>query len=211
MFKLFRLLTGFAVAAIILLPWRAAREMDTPAPDGKRMFVNDYYAAMFAFDPTQATYAGIHDFDDKLASLSAAAYARRAESLKSMREKLTALRAEKLSEVDAFDAEVLDHAIRAELLEIETVRDWKRNPVIYLGKPAEAIDLLMKRTFASPAERLKLVIGRLKATPVLFASLKVNVENPPKEFTDLAIIVAKGSVDFFRTDLDNPLRRPQAR
>ena len=87
------------------------------------------------------------------------------------------------------------------MLEIETVRDWKRNPVLYLGKPAEAIDLLMKRSFAPPADRLKFIIGRLKAAPPLLAAMKANVVNPPKEFTDLGIIVAKGSVGFFKTDL----------
>jgi uncharacterized protein (DUF885 family) len=172
-----------------------------PAPGTFAAFVDDYYAALFAWDPNQATYAGIHDFDDKLADLNATLVARRIESLKSMRSRLTGLRTSKLSEVDVIDAEVLDHAIQAELLDIETIRDWKRNPVLYLGKPAEGIDLLMKRSFAPPADRLKLVIGRLKAAPALLAAMKVNVANPPKEFTDLGIIVAKGSVGFFRTDL----------
>jgi uncharacterized protein (DUF885 family) len=199
---MFRLvIAGLALASLILLPDDQSLAAEPTPAEKFASFVNDYYNAEFALDPNQATYAGIHDYDDKLADLSAATYARRAETLKKMREMLTALRAEKLSETDSVDAEVLDHAIRAELLDIETVRDWKRNPVLYLGKPAEGIDLLMKRSFASDSDRLKLIIGRLKAAPILFASLKANVENPPKEFTDLGIIVAKGSVEFFRTDL----------
>jgi uncharacterized protein (DUF885 family) len=164
-------------------------------------FVDNYYAATFAWDPTQATYAGIHNFDDRLADFSAANIARRAATLKQMQEGLAALRGGKLSADDAIDADVLDHAIRAELLELETVRDWKRNPMLYLGKPAEAIDMLMKRKFASPAVRLKSVIGRLKAAPALIAAMRANVENPPKEFTDIGIIIAKGSVGFFQSDL----------
>lgn len=164
-------------------------------------FVDDYYKAAFTWDPIQATYAGVHDYDDKLADLSADAIAKRAAHLKSLRETLTAIRAGRLPDGEAIDAVVLDAAIRAELLELETVKDWKRNPVGYLNKPAESIDLLMKRTFAPPAERLKLIVGRLKATPAVFAAMKANIDNPPKEFADLALIVAKGSVSFFRTDL----------
>jgi uncharacterized protein (DUF885 family) len=164
-------------------------------------FVDDYYAALFAWDPTQATYAGIHDFDDKLADYSAMNIARRGEAIKQMRTRVQTLRAAKLTDAESIDAEVLDHAIRAELLEIETVRDWKRNPVVYLGKPAEAIDLLMKRSFAPPADRLKSIVGRLKASPRLIAAMKANMEKPPKEFSDLGLIVAKGSAEFFRTDL----------
>jgi hypothetical protein len=36
-----------------------------PGSGGFAAFVDDYYAALFAFEPNQATYAGIHDFDDK--------------------------------------------------------------------------------------------------------------------------------------------------
>jgi uncharacterized protein (DUF885 family) len=172
-----------------------------PAPRDFAGFVNDYYDALFAWDPTQATYAGIHDFDGRMPDLSATNYGRRAVALKKMQVRLQNLRAGKLNNSETIDAEILDMALRAELLEIETVRDWKRYPVLYLGKPAEAIDLLMKRSFAPPAERLKLVIGRLQASPPLLAAMKANVEKPPKEFADLGLIVAKGSVDFFRTDL----------
>src|SRR5206468_654975 len=93
----------------------------------------------------------------------------------------------------AMDLDILQHAMRAEVLDIDVLQTWKINPVLYVGKPAEGIDLLMKRTFAPPAERLRCVIGRLKATPAILAAMKANVANPPREFADLGLIVAKGS------------------
>lgn len=66
----------------------------------------------------------------------------------------------------------------------------------YLGKPAEGNDLLMKRNFAPAADRLKAVIGRLKATPPLLTAMKANVTNPPREFTDLGVSIAKGSAGY---------------
>lgn len=164
-------------------------------------FVDDYYAKLFRWDPTQATYAGIHDFDDRLPDLGEQAIAARIESLRESHKSLATLRAKKLPEADAIDAEVLDSAIRAELHELEVVKDWQRNPVLYLGKPAEAIDLLMKRNYAAPAVRLRAVVARVKAAPALVAAAKANVKNPPKEFADLGLIVAKGSVGFFKNDL----------
>ncbi|QDU23648.1 DUF885 domain-containing protein [Urbifossiella limnaea] len=164
-------------------------------------FADDYYAALFAWDPNQATYAGVHDFDTKLADFSADNIAHRVDTLKRLQARLDTLRGGKLTAADSIDADALDHAVRAELLDTEVIGEWKRNPVPYLGKPAEGIDLLMKRSFAPPADRLRAVIGRLKATPPLLAAMKANVQNPPKEFADLGLIVAKGSVGFFRTDL----------
>jgi uncharacterized protein (DUF885 family) len=186
------------VATILVVPTGRVRA-ETPAPFAA--FVDDYYAAYFDWDPNQATYAGIHDRDHKLADLSADSVRRRAAGLKALHARLKALRAGSLSEPEAIDAEAVDLAIRAELLELETVRGWKQNPMLYLGKPAEGIDLLMKRSFAPPADRLRAVIDRLKASPPLLVAMKANVEDPPREFTDLGIIVAKGTVEFFRQDL----------
>ncbi|VTR90987.1 Uncharacterized protein OS=Myxococcus stipitatus (strain DSM 14675 / JCM 12634 / Mx s8) GN=MYSTI_05584 PE=4 SV=1: DUF885 [Gemmata massiliana] len=197
----FPALAGLLLVALVGISRPQPVAADTPAPAGFAAFVDDYYAALFAWEPNQATYAGIHDFDEKLADLNAPNITHRADVLKKLHERLKTLRAGKLTADEAIDAETLDHAIRAELLELEVVRDWKRNPVVYLGKPAEGIDMLMKRSFAPPADRLKAVIGRLKAAPQLLGAMKTNVENPPKEFTDLGLIVAKGSVSFFRNDL----------
>jgi uncharacterized protein (DUF885 family) len=197
----FRLLVPLALlaAGVSLVP--ARRPADARQPGPFAAFVDDYYAALFAWEPNQATYAGVHDFDTSLADLSAGSVVRRVEALKAYQKRLAALRGGPLADADAIDAEALDHALRAELLDLEVVRDWKRNPVVYLGKPAEGIDLLMKRSFAPPADRLRAVVGRLKAAPPLLAAMKANVENPPKEFADLGVIVAKGSVGFFRADL----------
>jgi uncharacterized protein (DUF885 family) len=193
-----RILLAAVLLALLLLPLGAA-----PPPLAVRFhgFVDDYYGGLFTWDPAQATAVGVHDFDDKLADLSANNFARRGEYLRRMGDRLASLRAKPLEPADALDAELLDLAIRAELLEIDTVRDWRRNPVIYLGAPANAIDLLMKRTFAPPAARLRAVVARLKASPALVTAMKANVADPPKEFTDLGVIVAKGSVLFFRDTL----------
>ena len=194
-------LVGVVLAALTLTPTSRPATADPAVPEGFAAFVEDYYAALFAWDPTQATYAGVHDFDEKLSDLSLASIQRRVEGLVAMQKRLVDLREGKLAAADMIDAEVLDHAIQAELREIGMVRDWRRNPVLYLGKPAEAIDLLMKRSFAPPADRLKVIIGRLKSTPPLLAAMKANIDTPPREFTDLGLIVAKGSISFFRTDL----------
>ena len=59
----------------------------------------------------------------------------------------------------------------------------------------------MKRDFAPPAERLRALTARLRQMPAMFAAMKANMDNPPPEFTDLAIRVASGSVGFFQHDV----------
>ena len=36
---------------------------------------------------------------------------------------------------DAIDAEILDGQINAELLDLETVQSWRKNPMNYVGLP----------------------------------------------------------------------------
>ena len=192
-------LAAVAVLIFSTLPLRAA---DLPPSPEFAEFVESYYKSLFEWDPTQATAAGIHDYDAKLADLSAANIQRRLETVKLLEARLATVRTIKnFSANDVFDATLLDQAIKAELLELTTVKDWKRNPVLYLAVPASSIDLIMKRTFAPAPDRLKSVIARLKAAPQILAAMRANVENPPKEFADLGVIVAKGSAMFFKTDL----------
>ena len=78
-------LAGLTLSVPILSSTDHSARAEPSVPDTFASFANDYYAALFAWDPTQATYAGIHDFDDKLANLNANGFARRAELLKKIR------------------------------------------------------------------------------------------------------------------------------
>lgn len=66
--------------------------------------------------------------------------------------------------------------------------------MLYVWIPGGAIGGLMKRDFAPASERLTSMTSRLEKVPAIFEAGKANVTNPPKEFTDLAIRMAGGSV-----------------
>ena len=68
----------------------------------------------------------------------------------------------------------------------------------YVGVPGNSIDSLIKRNFAPAQERLSSVIARLKAVPSMLEAMRQNIDNPPHEFTDLAVRVARGSAGFFK-------------
>jgi uncharacterized protein (DUF885 family) len=164
-------------------------------------FVDEYFEAYFAWKPSEGTAAGLHHYDNALENRSAEAVASRIAELKKLLQQLGHIRAGKLTADEAIDAEVLAGAIRAELLDLETIGNWRKNPMGYIGTPAGAVDGLMKRDFAPAASRLRSVIARLKAMPAVLAAMRVNIDNPPHEFTDLSIRMAEGSVGFFRDEV----------
>lgn len=158
-------------------------------------FVDRYFAGRFAMYPSEATGAGLHDKDALLEDFSRERFGRRIEELRALLVDLEAT--PKVTFDEEIDGRVLDAQLRAELLDLDALRAWESNPMTYAGLPGGAIDALIKRDFAPAAERLRLVIARSGRIPAVFAAARANLKVPPKEFTDLAIRMAKGSVGFF--------------
>src|SRR5262249_42840219 len=156
-------------------------------------FVDDYFDAFFEWNPSTATVIGFHQYDGKLEELSQRAIHRRIDRLKDLQADLIRFRAEQLSTDEAIDAEIIESQLEAEVLDLETLGTWRQNPMIYVGLPGNAVDNLMKRDFAPKVERLRCVVSRIRGVPALIEAMRANVENPPHEFTDLAIRIAKGS------------------
>ncbi len=161
-------------------------------------FVEEYFDAYYAAYPSYGTAAGLHRYDASLEDVSARAVAARVKALNAQLERVRTLKAGALDAGGQIDAAVIESLIQAELLSLDTLKTWRTNPMNYVGLPGGAIDGLMKRDFAPAAERLKSLNARLKAVPGVLQAMRDNVSNPPKEFTDLAIRMASGSVGFFR-------------
>jgi uncharacterized protein (DUF885 family) len=188
-------------AVLTLGPTCSSKAMGADAPRPFAVFVDDYFNASFEAHPSMGTAEGFHQYDDRLDDGSATAVEKRIASLKTFQARLDKLRAGTLTEDESIDAEILDGDIKSELLSLDILQTWRHNPMHYVGGPAGSIDGLMKRNFAPPATRLRSVIARLKAAPAMFEALRANVQNPPKEFTDLAIRMGSGTVGFFQITL----------
>ncbi|MBI3278262.1 MAG: DUF885 domain-containing protein, partial [Acidobacteria bacterium] len=163
-----------------------------------RAFVDDYFRLLFEFRPSLGTEEGFHEWDRKLEDLSQDAYRHRIAVLKSLLSRLDSLRKENLSLDEKIDSIILRGQIESELLEIDGMQSWRRNPIPYVSLPGSAIDALMKRTFAPAPERLRDVIERLRGVPAVLDAMRQNVYDPPRELTELALRIASGSVGFLR-------------
>ncbi len=167
------------------------------ASDSFSRFVDDYFDAQFAFLPSQATDAGFHQYDTRLEDRSRVRIETRTAELHSFLARLKAFDRSKMSFDEAIDADAIEGEIRSVLLDREVLRTWQTNPMGYAGLPGRSADSLIKRDFAPAAERLRSLVAREKAMPAVYTAGKANLINPPKEFTDLAIRMAKGSAGYF--------------
>src|SRR3954468_23714884 len=110
--------------ALCLVSCTHAPSPAVKAPADFSSFVDAYYAASFARNPSAATRVGFHEGDAKLEDRSRAATEARIAELHTLLDQLTALRCGELSFDDAIDAQLLDGQIRSALLDLETLRTW---------------------------------------------------------------------------------------
>jgi uncharacterized protein (DUF885 family) len=188
---------SFRLAAVVSLAACAHGTRGPPSSEAFAKFVDDYWDAAFTFAPSRATSIGFHQYDDKLDDLSRGRIEQRIADLKQLLSRLGALDRSKFSFDDAIDAEALENDLRADLLDLEVIRSWERNPMGYSGLPGGAVDDLMKRDFAPGPVRLRAAIARMEQIPRVYAAAKANVRNPAKELTDVALRMSRGSVGFF--------------
>jgi len=162
--------------------------------------VTDYFDESFSFEPTTGTVNGFHQYDPKLEDFSAPRVATHVKRLQDMLDRAVALWTERvaLPYDDLIDLEALESRIRADLLEWEKMGFRLQNPMTYSRIPGEGIDALLKRDYAPASERLKSVTLRLRAVPGVYAAGKANMKTPPKEWTELALRMANGSLGFFQ-------------
>ncbi len=154
-------------------------------------FFDEYY---FPFNPTTATYTGLHQYDADLEDYSKATIGAQVAKLKEFESAFAKLPA-------GADRDLLLSNIHATLLELETVRNWERNPDFYSSFITSSTFTLMSRQFAPPEARLRSLISRERKMPNVLAEARANLRNPPRIYTQIAIEQLPGMVRFFEHDV----------
>lgn len=162
---------------------------------------NYFQQVYFRFAPTSGTQAGLHQYDTQLEDYSAAAIAKQVAALHEWEHKIAAVDAAALDAEPAADREILLNSIRAELLQLETVRSWEKNPDNYSSGVTNSIFVLMSRPYAPVDVRLRAAIERERQIPQVFAEARKNLKNPPRIYTEIALEQIDGSISFFEHDV----------
>lgn len=156
---------------------------------------------VFRYDPVQATAAGFHQYDTRLPSGSHAEIQAQVADLHKFESEVRGFDPRGLPPSTAADRELVLAQIQSQLLTLETIRPWEKNPDVYSSGVSNAIFVVMSRSFASPAERLRSVIAREGLIPGVFQSARENLKNPPRVYTEVAIDQLPGIVSFFQHDV----------
>src|SRR6202163_1707407 len=161
-------------------------------------YFDNYY---FPTNPTIATSAGIHRYDERLEDFSRVGVQRQIKTLHDYLHRFEAVDASTLSVRVQGDRELLLSSIRSSLLTLQTIRPWQKDPNFYSAGIANSAFILMERNFAPVNERLRLVCAREKLMLAALRAARSNLRNPPRIYTEIALEQLPGIVSFYQDDL----------
>ena len=155
----------------------------------------------FHFSPTAGTSAGLHQYDTQLEDYSAANVASESAALQEWEKKFEAIPADGLDAEPAADLRILLNSIHAQLLSLNTIRPWEKNPDTYSSGITSSVFSIMERPYAPANTRLRAVIAREKMMPQVFLEARKNLKNPPHIYTEIALEQIDDEVSFFQNDV----------
>jgi uncharacterized protein (DUF885 family) len=179
----------------------------SPSPDAYAAhlegFAREYEANALLEDPTAATDAGIHRYDDRLADYSAGAQAADYARLVGFRNRLAALQpAPDVPIHDQVNYLLLRSNLESEWWSDTVLQPLQRNPSVYEGECSNGIFSLIKKKFAADEVRIRAAIARLRACPAVLEQGKSNLTDTVREFAKVASEDVGSGDALYTTSLD---------
>ena len=194
-----RITTLWLAAALVL---GSARPLSAQTQDAAFTKLGDEFLdGWMTRRPQLATRLGLHGWDSKLVPVTTASVAADIRWLKQMRARVRAIPLSELSVERAQEHDLLMARIERERIELEEVRSWERNPGYYLDIVAGSVLAVLERDFTSPCERVLLATRRLRLVPEVLRAARVNLKDPPRLYTEVAIAQFTGALSFYRTTI----------
>ncbi len=163
----------------------------------------DHYFDQFLFptNPSVATELGIHQYDAQLEDYSPKAIAERIAALKNWEKEVQALdvKNEPVSVQD--DRDLLLNDIKSELLTLEVIKPWQKNPDFYSTLVANAAFVIIAREYAPANQRMRDLTAREIKMVALLQLARKNLVNAPKIYTQIALEQLPGIIGFFENDV----------
>ena len=173
------------------------------APRPFSAWLDAFFAAYYRRRPVNATFIGVHDYDDALPDYSPNGVA---ETVTEMDGLLHVLHSEAVIQPET-PAERIDRTLAEHFLVIQTWEYGSRhfqggNPSTYTGEAIFGGLSLFLRPFAPLAERVESAIERMNAVPAFLATAAENVPSAPAAWTERAIRECTGAMHFLGSGID---------
>ena len=176
--------------------------------------VDDYFDQIyFHYAPTQGTLAGLHEYDTRLESYRRADIEANIAALHAFAQRMDGI-PRPTDNLHGGDYDMIVANIQSQLLSLGTIRMWEKNPDTYSSVCAASAFSIMERKFAPPDDRLRRLTARELQMPQVLEQARINLKNPPKVYTEIALEQLPDIISFFQQDVPGAFKDakdPEAR
>ncbi len=169
-------------------------------------WLDDFFARHYRHRPVDATFIGVHDYDDRLPDHGERGEAAALSGIEDLLRRLRALPAEPLTGAEALDRRLAEGALEIERWEHASRHCAAGNPSYYTGEAVFGAIALFLRPFAPLPERVEAAIARMAAIPAFLAQGQAAVREGPPAWTARALRECAGALAFFRGGIDQLAR-----
>lgn len=160
-------------------------------------FMDEY----FKYHPVSATWIGYHKYDNLLDDFSEKAIKEKLEWLKDYKDKFSKFDLKKLTKDNSIDCRILLEEIEERIFNLEELKEYEWNPLIYNSVIGDGLMYLITQDFAPGEERLKNALERVKQIPNFVEQAKKNLKDAPQIHIETAIKQNKGNINILKNDL----------
>jgi uncharacterized protein (DUF885 family) len=168
-----------------------------------------------ASSPVAATQVGYHEhagvrLDATLDDFSPRALQQQRRWYEDFRQELTrSVDPKQLSPEDRADYDIIQDQIALSLLELNTIRNYRYNPTLYVELIGNGLYAPYVLEYASKEQRYEHIIGRLRSVPALLSQARRNLSASPEIWTRVAQEENEGNIQLIeqtlRADCPEPL------
>lgn len=173
-----------------------------PADDAFNQLADEYFDTLyFPANPSLAVLLGEHKYDNNIEDYSKSGIKNLIERLQQFSKRVEAIHSDTLDLRIQGDRDLVLNNIRSQLLTLQEIRPYEKNPDYYSSGITNAASVLIARDFAPQEQRLRSLIAREKLMPAVLANARKNLKNPPKIYTEIALDQMPGIISFFQNDV----------
>jgi hypothetical protein len=155
-----------------------------------------FFDSYYRLRPVNATFTGVHDFDDRYPDWSPDGLDAAIDEMRSLRASIADADAapEALRDVRARDRALAASFLDVQLAEIDSLHFQRGNPSLAIGEAAFGIIALITRPFAPVPRRLDALVSRLHAIPAFLEGARRSIADAvPDEWRINALRTCDGA------------------
>src|SRR5439155_98251 len=169
-------------------------------------FLDAFFAWYYQTFPVNATFIGVHDYDDRLPDLSERGIGEALAAIDTLLAQVRAFRHTTLPESQELDRRLVEGFLEIQRWEYRSAHFQAGNPCVYTGEAIFGVLALFLRPFAPLSQRVASALGRMLAIPAVLQQGRENVRRAHPAWIARARRECTGALAFFERGVPDLVR-----